>query len=140
MLDRDPNDILDIAERFPYEHAAIAATTAIKLRTIRGPLRFNRVEYDNPTGFANNASAYWTINVLANATVVASWSTQTIGSGGNGDLPVDTFLDLVPAALDVNRVALGSLTAPIVLSVQFVKTGAPANLPIGRFFFHATGV
>ena len=136
MLDREKNDVFTEPNHFGYEHAAIAATTAIKLRTMRGSVRALRIEYDNPTGFAVDPTNFWTINVLAGATVVASWATNATVAGVSGAIPADAFFDLTLSATDANRVFAGSVASPVVMSVQFVKTAAPANLPIGRFFFH----
>lgn len=138
MFDREPNDVFTAPIQFGYEHVAISATTTIKLRTARAPLRAVRVEYDNPTGFATvDPANFWTINVLRDAVVVAAWSTNATVAGVSGAVPVDTLFDLVLSATDANRVFNGtSVATQNVMSVQFVKTGTPANLPLGRFFFH----
>ncbi len=136
MLDREKNDVYTEGHNFGYEHAVISATTTIKLRTVRAPLRADRVEYVNPTGFATvDPANFWTINVLRDAVVVATWNTGVAAAGVSGLIPVDTFFDLVLAALDSNRVFPGPAN---VYSVQFVKTGAPADLPLGLFHFHNT--
>lgn len=139
MLDREKNDVFTEGHHFGYEHAVISATTSIPLRTVRAPLRCDRAEYVNTTGFATvDPANFWTINVLRDAVVVASWSTNAAVAGVSGLIPVNTFFDLALSATDANRVFPGTPSAQNVYSVQFVKTGAPANLPLGRFFFHNT--
>lgn len=137
MYTVDPNDILGQADRFgPYEHAAISATTTIQLWRTSSPFRVEAVSYVNPAGFAADPSNYWTIDLLQGATVVASWSTQTAAQGA---LTADTFVSLVLSSTDVNRVLAraGTLTT---ISLRFTKTGAPANLPLGRISGHGRTV
>lgn len=107
----------------PYDHAAISATTSVKLWSTKDrPHKVQRVFYNNPTGFAQDPSAYWTVSITDGTTTLASWSTQT---GTNGTLTADTPVDLV-------LVASTGLAASKNLVVTFTKTGAPANLPAGR--------
>lgn len=133
MLDREQNDVFTEQTEVPYEHVAIAATGAIKLRTNQRPIRVERCEYDNVTGFVQDPANFWTIQLLFGATVVASWSTQT---GAQGTIAADTFVTMTLNATDALRVALASSLAPVVISLGFVKTGAPANLPLGRIVAH----
>src|SRR4029077_5432923 len=76
----------------PFLHGAIAATTLIKVANARADqyLVIDGVDYDNPTGFAFSAVAYWTVAMQfgAGPTMVASVDTHAVS------LPVDTFIAL----------------------------------------------
>lgn len=127
---RSPNDVLQEFSEVPYEHpGAIAATTTWKLRTIQRPCRIDKVEYDNPTGYTADPANYYTLELRKNAVVIASWSCLT---GAQGTIAADVFVNLVLSATDANRVcAVGD-----VLTLAAVKTGAAANLPLGRIVAH----
>lgn len=124
------NDFGDLTETFdlgPYEHAnAIAATTVVKLVTARRRFRVERVEYINPTGYVQDATNFYTLELRKGATVIASWSLLT---GAQGTIAADIAVNLVLSATDANRV----VQAGDLLSWAMVKTAAAANLPLGRF-------
>lgn len=111
-------------ETISYDHGAETVTTTVKLW---GPktraFRVDRVWYNNPTGFAANASTYWTISIQDGATVLASWSTQSTAQGA---LTADTPVDLVVSGTHTD------LAAGDTLSVVFTITGAAGSLPAGR--------
>lgn len=120
-------------ETFPEAFVAggtagdIAATATQRMPNVPRDFKVDSVQYSLPSGFAANASAYWTIQLKNGSTVIASWSTQSTGSGGNGAITANTPVALVNNTTDANLfVAAGSS-----LTWVFTKTGAPANLPAG---------
>lgn len=90
----------------------------------------DRVYYVNPTGFAANASAYWTIAVKSGSTVIASWSTQSTGSGGNGAITAGADTELVLNSTLANTVFGGASAAQF--SVVVTPSGSPSALPAGQ--------
>lgn len=90
--------------------------------------RIGRVWYNNPTGLAADPANYFTIAVkgAVSGTVYASWSTQSVGSGGNGALVADTPVSLVLNTNSANLV----LAENEVLQVTYTKSGT-ATLPAG---------
>ncbi len=132
MLDRTENDVFTELTEVPYEHAgAVAATVVHKLRTVTRPMRVERVEYILPAGYTGHASAFYTIELRKGTTVIASWSCDS-DVVGQGTITADTLIDLVLSATDTDRVC----DAGDVLSLALVKTGAAANLPLGRLCAH----
>ena len=130
MLDRVDNDTYQEFTEVPYEHAgAVSATVVHKLRTARRPVRIDRVEYVNPTGFAADPANYWTLELRKGATVIASYSTQTAAQGA---ITANTFVTFVLSATDANRVAVEGDE----LSLALVKSGTAGNLPLGRMCAH----
>jgi hypothetical protein len=120
---RAPNPHQDFWGPFPFDVPQESSTATIKIHGVKGrTVRLDRVWYNNPTGFAQDPSAYWTIAIKNGSTVLASWSTQT---GAQGTLTGDTPVELVKGTnLDV--------TDSDVLTCVLTKTGAPAALPAGR--------
>lgn len=106
--------------------SSLAATATEKLWKAKNrAFRIDRVYYNNPTGFAQDTTNYWTIQVLTDtSTVGASWSTRT---ADQGTITADTPVDLVLSATDANCVVLDTK----ILSAKAVKTGSPAALPPG---------
>lgn len=113
-----------------YDHVAVTADTTVKLFTVPAGKRFRllRAEYINPTGLAQDATNYFTVKVLAGATVMASWSTLT---GAQGTIAADTFVDLVNSATDSELIA----AAAAVIALFLDETGT-ASLPAGRIVLH----
>ncbi len=108
----------------PYDHAAMSATTSVKIGgSLTRAHRVKYVWYNNPTGFAADASNYWTIEITDGTNVLASWSTQSTAQGA---LTADTPVQLVMSASHTDIDGAGVFVA------TFVKTGIPANLPAGR--------
>ena len=110
----------------PYDHAAQSATASYKIGAIRDRvLRVDNVWYDNPTGFAADPAAYWTIAITDGTNTLASWSTRSTLQGAlTADTPVYLLLNATHTDADQGS----------NLVVTFTKTGAPANLPAGRLF------
>lgn len=115
---------------------AITATATQRMGALPRDMRVDSVQFSLPAGFAANASAYWTIALKSGSTVVAQWSTQSTGSGGNGAITANTPVTLVNSSTDANLV-MPSSTVPTLV---FTKTGAPANLPPGQFDIYVRNV
>jgi hypothetical protein len=115
-----------------------AHTTTLWTTAVPKALVIDRVYMVNPTGFAANTSAYWTIAVKNGSTVIASWSTQSTGSGGNGAITAGADTELVLSSTVAN-LTVGGATAQSI-SIVATPTGAvgalpPGNLVIeGRYF------
>ena len=112
----------------PFDVAQETVTTSFTIWT-GGPdryFRLGRVFYNNPTGFAQDPSAYWTIKVTDGTNTLASWSTQT---GAQGTLTANTPVNLV---LATTPAPAADLAPNLALIVTLTKTGSPSALPAGR--------
>lgn len=116
-----------------YEHPAANADATHKLFTVPAGKKFRltRAEYTNPTGLAANGSAYFNVKAIQGSTVMASWSSQTSGGGGQGAIVADTPFDLVNSATDADLVA----AAGTVVALFLDETG-DTTLPLGRIAIH----
>lgn len=127
----DRENVVATPERFSlaYDHAALTATTTVKLYKVPAGrrLRIDRCSYINPTGLAENASNAFAITVQNASTVVASGIDTDSDEAGDNNLAADTFVELTLSATDASRV----LAAADVLSVVFTEDGT-ATLPAGR--------
>jgi hypothetical protein len=107
-------------------HAAVTADSLARVMRIppTRTFRLDRAEYYSSTGLAQDAANFFSIQVLKNATVAASWSTQT---GAQGTIAADTWVTLVNSATDANLV----FAAGDVISLNLDETGT-ATLPAGK--------
>jgi hypothetical protein len=114
-----------------YDHAQVTADTTVKLYKVPAgkKLRVVGVDYINPTGLAEDAANYFNIKVLKDATVMASWSTET---GQQGTIAADTFVALANSATDADLVA----AAAAIIALFLDETGT-ATLPAGRVAIRA---
>lgn len=107
----------------PYDVPQETVTTTVKIHGVKGrTVRIDRVWYNNPTGFAADASNYWVISLQDGSTVLASWSTQTSAQGA---LTANTPVELVMGATT-------DVPNDDVISVVLTPHGSPAALPAGR--------
>ncbi len=109
-----------------YDHVAVTADTTVKLYKVPAgkKLRLIGADYINPTGLAQDGTNYFTVKVLKDATVMASWSTLT---GAEGTIAADTFVALTNSATDADLVA-----AAAAIIALFLDETATASLPAGR--------
>lgn len=121
----DHNDVYGETNDVSFDHGTIAATTTVKLKTVRRPSRCLFVEYKNVAGVTADATDFYTLQILNGSTVVASYSVQT---GADGTIAADTFVLLTLSATDTNRI----FAAGDVLAVKFLKAASAANLTTGR--------
>jgi hypothetical protein len=118
-----------------YDFGALAATATIKLRKVYGDFALDDVVINIPAGIVADVNNYFRFEIKkGDGTVMASWSTQTVGGGGNGSLAADTPTRLVLAALKDNKRAL----ADDVLSFVATKVGTGA-VPAGANFIDLQG-
>lgn len=112
----------------PFSHGTIAATTTAFINKLDSGRQFilDEVVYDNPTGFAQDATNTWQIEIKRGATSEAKYDTTT---GQQGTLGADAPVSLVNQAL-ANRVNPPGQRIDLVIT----KTAAPANLPAGSGF------
>lgn len=116
--------VAQTSEQLTYAHASTAATLVSDVGFVvptGGNFTLDRVLYVNPTGLAASGSNFFTINVLAGATVMASFATSA------------TALAAGVTQLLVNSATPANLTAAsgVSLRLQLVLTGT-ATLPAGQ--------
>ena len=109
-----------------YEHAQAAADATHKLDKIPAGYKWRLigVDYINPTGLAQDAANYFNVKLLADAVVMANWSTLT---GAQGTIAANTFVALVNSATDAELVA----AAGAIIALFLDETG-DTTLPLGR--------
>lgn len=123
--------VLKFAEPYitlgPFTHAAVSATTTTKqwAPPANRAFRIARVLYNNPTGLTANASNFFIVEILNNATIAAKWSSNTVGGGGDGDIVANT-----PFELKLQAASTLVIPASTVLSLSLVLTGTQ-TLPAG---------
>jgi phage tail sheath gpL-like len=102
------------------------ATATYKLFTADRAMALDTVEYIPSASIAAHAANHWTLQILKNATVIASWSTDS-DVADQGALTADTPVTLV------NSTTAGDLeiAADDVISVKVVKGGTIAPLRAG---------
>lgn len=122
-----PNEFLQERAPAPYTHGALTATTADKYFRVPRKARLERVTYFNKTGLAASATDYFAIQIKNGSTVCASWSTQTTGAGGQGELVADTPTTVPLSATATNLI----FAAGDIVSFAAVETGT-ATLPAGH--------
>lgn len=104
------------------------ADTTLKLDKIKvRPVRIDRVYLNLSTTLTANASNYCTFKLLKGAsTVVATWSTNTTGNGGQGTITANT-----PVEMTMGTAAARGLAVADELSWFIDVTGTP-TVPPGR--------
>lgn len=104
------------------------ADTTLKLDKIKvRAVRVDRVYLNLSTTLTANASSYCTFKLLKGAsTVVATWSTNTTGNGGQGTITANTPVEMVMGTLAARGLAVGD-----ELSWFIDVTGTP-TVPPGR--------
>lgn len=102
------------------------ATATYKLFTADRPMRIDGVEYIASAAVAAHASSHWTVQILKNATVAYSWSTDS-DVEDQGALVAGTPVQLVPSETGTDLV----LAVDDVVSIKVLKTGTPPPLNIG---------
>lgn len=109
-----------------YEHAQATVDATHKLDKVPAGFKFRllSVDYINPTGLAQDAANYFNIKVLADAVVMANWSTLT---GAQGTIAANTFVALVNSGTDADLVA----AAGAIIALFLDETG-DTTLPAGR--------
>lgn len=107
----------------PFDQATETVLTSFTIwSAFERSFRLSRIFYNSPTGFAANASAYWTISLTDGTNTLASWSTQTTAQG---TLSANTPVNLVIAAA-------ADLAPGKSLILTLTPSGSPAGLPAGR--------
>ena len=108
------------------ENASLTATTERQLFLVPTgrTWKLDRATYINPTGLAVDATNFFTLQVLNDATVMADWSTET--TVGEGAIPADAHATLVNSSTAADLVA----AAADVISVNYAEDGT-ATLPAG---------
>jgi hypothetical protein len=85
---------------------SVLADTTIKLDKVRASGRSRKIEraaLNLPAGFTADATNFVTFKLLKGAsTVIASWSTNTTGNGGQGTIGVNTFVEMVLSGTTAN--------------------------------------
>lgn len=126
MKPRIPNT--DLQEDVVLSHtliAAVAATSAFNLGTIRRKMRVDRVEFVAPSEVTGHATNYYVLDLTAGATKVAQWSFDS-DVAGQGTATADTVKAMVLEA-DANLV----VPADTVLKINATKAASASNLPAG---------
>lgn len=110
------------------------ATATYKLFTADRAMSLDAAEYIPSGSIAAHASNHWTIQILKNATVMASWTTDS-DQAGQGALTADTPVTLVKSSTAGDLV----LAKDDVVSVKVVKGGtiAPLRAGLGSLRMHA---
>lgn len=117
---------------FPKEHAALTATTTIKLFKATKRCRVDRVDYINPTGLAGHGTDAFAGAVKNSSTVVCSLFNTDTGDAGGASLAADTFVTGTNGTA-ANR----TLAKDDVLSAVFTMDGT-ATLPAGTVLIYFT--
>lgn len=113
----------------PFSHGQVTASnTPIVLAKTSASrtYRIDRVQYVNSAGLAANASNYFDVRILNNATIAAKWSTLT---GSDGSLPANGEVDLTLQAAAALIIPAGGTS----ISLALVLTGTQ-TLPAGSGF------
>lgn len=125
------NDFLHERVVLSFDHPAITSTTAWKFFKVPAgrSLKIDSIEYLNPTGLAADASNSYVVAAKADAVVLGSLDTNTVGGAS---IAANTFTVMTPSATPTDLVA----AAGSILSLTGTKTGTQ-TLPIGRVVVHA---
>lgn len=128
-MTRRKNELFQEYWTTTHEHAALTATTTVKLWTVPAgkKLRIDRVWYNNPTGLAGHGTDAFMLEIKNGATVVNTVFNTDTGDAGGASLDADTPTTGTPSATDANLV----LSADDVLTAVFTEDGT-ATLPAGR--------
>lgn len=128
-LDRDYAVSLPERVLLTYDHAALTATTTVKLYKVPAGRKFrvDAVDYINPTGLVEDATNAFAITLQNASTVVANGIDTDADEPGTNTLPVDTFV----AMNVVTTAGANVLAAADILSVVFTEDGT-ATLPPGH--------
>ena len=112
--------------RQAYDFASVSADTTTKIDGIKSrSVRVTRAWLSCPTGVVANASNFVTFKVIKGAsTVIASWSTSTVGQG---TITANTPVELVVTATVADRF----LADADVVSF-FVDVTGTITVPLGR--------
>ena len=113
-----------------YDHAAITASTTVKLFQVPAGRKFvvERAKYINPTGLVGDATNAFKGEVKNGATLVASlFNTDTDDVPAGASLAADTFVEGTLAATAADR----WFDADEIVSLVLTEDGT-ATLPAGR--------
>ena len=124
---REPNNQYQERLVLSFDHAEATADTTTKLWAPARKFKVDRAQYINPTGLAEHGTAFFAVKLLKAATVVASTSTDSAGTGDNG-IVADTFMALTLSATATDLV----FNAGDVMSLFLDRSAAAATLPAGR--------
>jgi hypothetical protein len=116
------------------DHAALTATTTIKVYKAPRRMEVLKVEYINVTGLVAHDDNHFALTAQNGATVIAG-PRSTDGNGGGSSIAADTFTDVALVASTSARI----LAEGDVLSVVATE-GGTATLPAGKFVVHARWV
>lgn len=118
--------------------AGIAATATVWAWTVgtARALHIVRAVINATATITASATDYWVFQIKNSSTVMASWSTQTTGGGGNGTLTANTPVEMVLAGTDAALSAFAGNTITIVVTKVGAPSAAPAFniLPEGSLF------
>ena len=126
---RRPNKFTEERVSFAVEHAALTATTTIKLYKAPAGRKFrlDRALYLNVTGLAADATNAFAGELKNGSTVMATLFNTDSGDAGGAALAADTFVEGVITA------ANATLAATEELSLVLTEDAA-ATLPAGRIY------
>lgn len=131
-MNRRPLKVEQERVAFSYDHAALTATTTVKLYKAPAGRKFrlDRAVYINPTGLAADNTNAFRGEIKNGSTVMADlFNTDGDDVPAGASLAADTHVEGVLSATDANRV----LAAGDVLSLVFTEDGT-ATLPAGRLY------
>jgi hypothetical protein len=131
-MSKRANDLLQERVILSFDHPQVTADTTWKFFKVPAgrKLRIDQVDYINATGLAEDATNIFALLLKADATTVASLSTDS-AAATDASIPANTFVALTLAA-DAALVA----AADAVLSLT-ADEGGTATLPAGRLVVHA---
>jgi hypothetical protein len=114
-----------------YDHAETSADLTVNLFKVPvgKRIRVDGVDYINPTGLAEDATHAFSVKLMNDSTVVASWSTDSDGAAADDSIPADTFIALALNATPSNLVYEADDVMALFLDEG---AGATATLPAGR--------
>jgi hypothetical protein len=111
------------------DHPQVTADTTTTEWAVPSDRSFilDKAQYYNATGLANHATDFFNVKVLAGATVMANWSTET---GQEGTATADTVLNMTLAAESARVCAPGTAVK------LFLDESGTATLPAGKVILH----
>lgn len=121
-MSRRNNEFLITPYHFPVQHAALTATTTVKVFVATERTIVLGAQYLNPTGLVLDASNGFAIELRKGSTVVANGISTTVAA-----VAANTHIAMTVVSDGANVLEAGD-----VLTAVFTETGT-ANLPIGSF-------
>ncbi len=128
---RVPNSEFQERIIIPFSHAEVTADTDVKLMKLPRKFRLRKATYINQTGLAQDATNVFAVQLLNDAGVAASVSSDSDQAGEDNSFTANEFLDLTIVE------AFAVFVAGSVLSLR-LDEGGIATLPPGQIIIEGT--